>query len=332
MKWKTSGSRRTGPANLKWRARILAVLFLAGMLATSAWMKASPAIGTAPALPGNAVSNGVDWNDPISGTVNLDWANAHLTPRGIDMQDRGLVFQPVVNLDWHLYEAAASNNPWLDHVTFKTALFNDFDTVRSGNSPGNWSEIDYTFGPELGLWKNWVLGSPFTIFKSQNGSFATCWAWDPQLVYHDQWFGRFSINPYVEFFDELQNKITVVLVPSRSKSSFYGVVGVAPAYRFERLPLVLELPAYILIPGANFYQQANGSGGGTDLGLFAASLRVRLDLSCLGPDFDHWTLYGGVQYQYLNNPGLLDGNLASVPGAGRQRDFLVFHGGVTFHF
>jgi hypothetical protein len=268
--------------------------------------------------------------DFVHGLVNLEFSNYHLTPRGINLQDKGLIFQPLVRLDWNLYKPTAATNAFINDAYVTTAVWNDIDTVSSGVQPGHWNEIDFTVGPNVRFLNDWTLESPFTAFKSQTESFATCWAWDPRLTYHDHFIQNFSLNPYVEFFDELKNKITVVLVPAESHTSFYFALGMDPTYVFQKVPLKLELPTYILIPGNNFYQQADGSGGGTDLGLFATMFKVTVPLNFI--TYGKWGVYAGVQYDYLNNPGLLDGNQIVGAAHSPERNLVVFHGGVTLHF
>lgn len=266
----------------------------------------------------------------VEGLVNLDFSNYHLSPRGINLQDEGLIFQPYVRLDWILYKPVVPVT--LDKVTFTTAVFNDFDTVASGVEQGNWNEIDFIAGPNATFCGHWTVESPFIVFKSETASYPACWAWNPRLTYHDHLTEHFSINPYAEFFAELKNKITVVLVPETSERSYYGAIGMVPTYTFDRLPLKLELPTYVLIPGANFYQQKNGSGGGTDLALFATTLRATVPLNFISASWGKWSLYAGIQYDHLNNPGLLDGNEATGVGTGRVRNIMVLHGGVTVRF
>jgi hypothetical protein len=152
------------------------------------------------------------------------------------------------------------------------------------------------------------------------------------LTYHNHIIKNFSFNPYVEFFDELHNKITVVMVPAKSQCSYYGVAGLDPAYCFETLPLKLELPTYVIMPGKNFYQREDGSGGGSDLGLFATMFKVTIPLNFLGSSYSKWSIYTGVQYDYLNNPGLLDGNLIAGAALSRERNLVVFHTGLTVRF
>lgn len=266
----------------------------------------------------------------VHGLVNLEFSNYHLTPRGINLQDKGLISQPFGRLDWYLYNPLPATNQFIDQGYLTTAVWNDVDTVPSGVRLGHWNEIDFTVGPSVKFLDDWVLESPFTAFRSETGSFETCWAWDPRLTYHDHFISDFSFNPYIEFFDELHEKITVVLVPSESQSSYYGVVGLDPTYTFPTLPLKLELPSYVLIPGKNFYQRADGSGGGTDIALLATTFKVTVPLVFIPQSYGKWSVYAGVQYDYLNNPGLLDGN--EITANNRQRNFVVFHGGMTWRF
>jgi len=240
------------------------------------------------------------------------------------------VTQPFARLDWYLYNPPAATNRFIDQGYLTTAVWNDVDTARSGVQPGHWCEIDFTVGPNVRFLNNWTLESPFTAFRSETESFETCWAWDPRLTYHDRFFPNFSFNPYVEFFDELHEKITVVIVPSKSQSSYYGVFGADPTYVFPTLPLRLELPGYILIPGKNFYQRDDGSGGGADVALLTTTFKVTVPLNFIPPSYGKWSVYTGVQYSYLNNPGLLDGN--EILANNRQRNFVVYHGGVTWRF
>lgn len=180
--------------------------------------------------------------------------------------------------------------------------------------------------------KDWNFESPFTAYISETGSYPTCVAWDPRLTYHDHFIKDFSFNPYVEFFDELQNKITVVFDQAKSKESFYGVIGFDPTYSFKQIPLKLELPTYITLPGENFYQQVNGNGGGTGLGLVSTTLKATVPLRFVPPSYGKWSVYAGVQYDYLNNAGLLDGNQYAGAALSRERNLVVFHGGITVRF
>lgn len=268
--------------------------------------------------------------DIVHGLINLNFTDHHLTSRGINLQNKGLITQQLLRLDWEVYKPAPDQA--VDDVTLTTALWNDIDTHRSGVDPGNWNEIDPTIGPNVKFLKDWMFESPFTAFVSETSSYPTCWAWDPRLTYHDHFIKNFSINPYIEFFDELQNKITVVLVPAKSQTSYYGVIGLDPTYAFQDIPLKLELPTYITIPGDNFYQRADGTGGGTGLGLFTTTFKATVPLDFISSSYGKWSVYAAVQYDYLNNPGLQDGNEIVGAAQSRERSIAVFHAGLTFRF
>jgi len=322
--------------NNQWQRGYIVALLLAAVAELSS-LKGAPT--TLPSTEGsissaNALQPTIEpaQEDIVHGLINLDFTDHHLTSRGINLQNEGLVTQQLLRLDWELYHPQPAPDLTINEVTLTTAPWNDIDTHQSGVDPGNWNEIDPTIGPNMKFLKDWTFESPFTAFVSETSSYPTCWAWDPRLTYHDHFIKNFSINPYVEFFDELDNKITVVLVPAQSQKSYYGAVGMDPTYAFQQIPLKVELPTYFTIPGENFYQRADGSGGGTDVGLFSTTLKATVPLDCISPSYGKWSVYVAVQYDYLNNPGLLDGNQIVGADHSRKRSIVVFHGGITFRF
>jgi len=324
------GSNRSGR---KQRAAVLALLLLA-----SSTVSLVNALTTQPSSegsishPDDLVAMNSNSKEIVHGLINLEFSNYHLTSRGLNLQNQGLITQPYLRLDWTLYQPKSKSDSAINEVTLTTAVWNDVDTVKSGAVPGHWNEIDPTIGPNIRFLKDWTFESPFTAYISETGSFPTCVAWIPRLTYHDHFIKDFSINPYVEFFDDLQNKVTVVFNPATSKTSYYGVLGLDPTYAFEQIPLKLELPTYCIIPGQDFYQRKNGTGGGTDLALFSTTLKATVPLRFIPPACGKWSAYAGVQYDYLNNPGLLDGNQFDGAAKSRERNLVVFHGGLTVHF
>jgi hypothetical protein len=110
------------------------------------------------------------------------------------------------------------------------------------------------------------------------------------------------------------------------------VIGVDPTYVFSALPLKLELPSYVTITGNDFYQRADGSGGGMDIGLAATMFKATIPLDFVTPRYGGWSLYAGVQYDRLNDPGLLDGNKIAGAAHSRERNLVIFHGGLTVLF
>lgn len=279
-----------------------------------------------------ALSKTILDQDVVHGTLNLNFSDHHLTPRGLNLNSHGVIFQPLLKLDWNLYKPDPSPEQAINAVTFTTGIWNEIDSYRRGKYPGNWSEVDSILGPNVEFLKDWKFESPFITFVSETGTFRNCWAWNPKLTYHDHLFKNFSINPYIEFFDELENKVTCVFNRAKSQESYYGVLGLDPTYVFEDLPLKLDAPTYCTIPGEDFYQRKNGTGGGSGLGLFTTMLKATVPLKFIPEDYGKWSFYAGVQYYYLNNPGLLDGNQFKGADKSRERNLMAFHTGLTLRF
>jgi hypothetical protein len=136
----------------------------------------------------------------------------------------------------------------------------------------------------------------------------------------------------VEFFDELFNKSTVVFDQSKAQSGYYGVLGFDPTYVFHSIPLKLELMSNLTLTSNDFYQRSDGSGGGTGLGLISTFFKATVPIEFIPDSYGKWYVYAGVQYDYLNNPGLLDGNEVLTSSTDRQRSFVQYHAGLTIRF
>lgn len=297
-----------------------------------------PPLNTEPSTPvGSAINSiaapasSLQSPDILSGLINLEFSNYHLTARGLNLQNQGLIVQPKLLLYWKLY-APRDQTADVNEVTLTTGLWNDVDTEPSGVQPGNWNEIDPSAGINVKFLRDWTFESPFTAFISETDSYPTTWNWDPHLSYHDHFLPNFSFNPYVEFFFEISNKSTIVFNQATSQSGCYGVLGFDPTYVVKNLPLKLELPTYLTLPSDNFYQRVDGTGGGTGLGLVSTMFKATVPLEFIPKSYGTWSVYGGVQYDYLNNPGLLDGNEFVGAANNRERNIVQFHGGLTIRF
>jgi hypothetical protein len=308
------------------------------MFSGTAIVFAQNPLNTQPSTPINSAINSIAAPESsiaspsiLSGLLNFEFSDHHLTSRGVDLQERGLISQPKLLLYWRLY-APRDQTADVNEVTLTTGVWNDVDTVQSGVRPSNWNEIDPSAGINVKFLRDWTFESPFTAFMSESHSYPTTWNWEPHLTYHDHCIPNFSFNPYVGFFDELYNKSTVVFDQSKTHSGYYCILGFDPTYVFQKIPLKLELPSYLTIPSDEFYQQKDGSPGGSGLGLISILFKATVPLEFIPKSLGVWSVYAGVQYDYLNNPGLLDGNQLLTGSPVRDRSILQYHAGLTIHF
>jgi hypothetical protein len=265
--------------------------------------------------------------------IQNDFSDKYLTPRGLLVEDKGLVWQPLAILLIDLY--SAPSGPLTD-VTLAPGNWASVHSHRDGPELHNWNEDDPFVGLNLKFYKDFELDSTYTAFVSENGSFKTSTNLDEKLTYHDHFLPEgFSLNPYVEYFDELTNKATFVIDPATSKKGYYFVLGFDPTYTLKTawVPVTFDAPTYVSLVSNNFYQKTDGTGGGSGVGVFSSEIKVSVPLDFIPKAYGHWTAYAGFQYYYIANQGALDGNAAFGASApDRNHDLYQFHTGVQLFF
>lgn len=264
--------------------------------------------------------------------IQNEFSDKYLTPRGLLVENQGVIWQPLAILLVDLYSA---DKGVLTDVTLAPGNWASVHSHRGGPQQRNWNEDDPFVGLNLKFFKDLELDTTYTAFVSENGSFPTSTNLDIKLTYHDHFVEGFSLNPYVEFFDELTNKATFVLVPATSKKGYYFVFGADPTYTVKTpyVPVTFELPTFISLVSKDFYQQASGAGGGSGVGVFSTELKASVPLEFIPKSYGHWTFYAGVQYYYVANKGAVDGNAAFGAAAPtREHSLYQFHTGVQLFF
>jgi hypothetical protein len=271
----------------------------------------------------------------IHGLINVEFSDHYMTPRGLDVQNKGLIVQPLVLLFFDLY---SSKTNFLNDVTLTIGDWNSVHTAttNSGPKPGNWNETDPIVGLTAKFLQDFQFDIFYTNFVSQVDAYPTSSNLDMKLTYHDSFMEKFGIkglsfNPYFETFIELNQKATVVLDSATSKKGYYFQLGFDPTYKFATIPLTIEFPTYINFPSDNFYQKFNGEGASSTIGLFTTEFKATVPLKFIPKGYGSWSIYAGVQYYYLHNEGLLDGNEVLATSE-RKRNIVQFHGGFTIFF
>jgi hypothetical protein len=259
--------------------------------------------------------------------LQLDFSDHYITPRGLNVENNGLIFQPLFLVFWDLY---SDDNGFLQDVTLTTGVWSSFHTRESGVDPGHWNEFDPIAGLGLKFADNWKLDLNYTAFRSMVDAYPTSHHLEVKLSYDDsKLLGAFALKPFIAFWKELENKATVAFNPATSEESYYFTLGINPS--FKAGPVKFEFPTYINWVDGDFYQKFDGSGGGSGVAVFGTELKVSVPLTFVPKDLGFWSLYAGVRYYHLSNDGLRDGN--SVLTADGDKDNLVqFHGGISIFF
>lgn len=303
---------------------ILASLITAGtMAATSGSLFAGPA--------DDKLAKSVIEPEPesrIHALLQVEVGDHYITPRGLNVVDQGINIQPLLIVFFTLY-----SNPdgFLNDITLAPGVWNDWGTHQTGANPGQWNEIDPFVGLTFKFAKAFQFDANYTAFRSMTDSYPTSTNLDLKLTYHDSFMGQFSVNPYVEFFDELSNKATVTFDTRTSRESYYFSLGLDPTYKFKSIPLTVEIPSYVNIVGKDFYQRFDGSPGGSGAAIISTGIKLSTPLSFIPKSYGSWTAYAGFQYYHINNEGALDGNVATTKPE-RDRNLERFYGGISVFF
>jgi hypothetical protein len=279
-------------------------------------------------LPGRAWSQDV-LGSKVNGLLAFDFSDHYITPRGLDVEDRGLIVQPLLLLFWKLH---SSNSGAITDVTVTSGVWNSFHSrAASGPDPSRWAEIDPIFGLTIKLRHGLTIDAQTTAFYTPTRAYATTGNADVKLTYNDSIMKGFSINPYVDYWAELNHKATVMFNAATSKRGSYLTLGATPTVPLGGSGVTLSVPAYANFVSTDFYQRFDGSGGGSGLAVVSAAPKVSMPLKFLGVAFGAWTGYAGVSFYHFSNDGLLDGNQV-LANPDRKTNLAQFRGGVSIFF
>jgi hypothetical protein len=243
----------------------------------------------------------------VNGVMGLDFSDNYITPRGLHVEDEGLVTQPLLILLWKLH---ASNQGTVRDVTLTTGLWNSFHSHRSGVNPSRWNEIDPILNLTVKFKNNLSFDTGLTAFYTPTDSYQTSAHAEFKLTYNDSPRRGFSVNPWIAYWVELQNKATVVFDPATSSRGSYLTIGATPTFAVGGGGATVDVGTYANIVSGDFYQQFDGSDGGAGMAVLSVAPKINVPVKFLGVTHGAWTAYAGVSYYYLHNDGLLDGNQA----------------------
>ena len=246
----------------------------------------------------------------IHGFFSSPFKTAYVTPRGLVVQNEGLVWQPVVGLVFPIGDLGP-----IKHFTFVGGIWNSVDTAEHDAYVGAWDEMD-VFASFSGSVADVVsLTLTYSPWNSPPHAFHTEHTMDLKVGYDDSklWGGGgFSLNPYVDAFWSISGDSTVIL--GRHGGTGYFEPGIVPTFVFKAMPqypVTITVPIYTQI-GPSSYWDAHHTFSNSIIGLVSGSVNVSVPLSFIPARYGHWHGDLGVTYDYLVNNALLHaGELAS---------------------
>jgi hypothetical protein len=260
----------------------------------------------------------------VTGLLDFNLSNYYLTPRGVIVENSGVIAQPVLNLFFNLYE---SDGP-INNVTGMLGLWNSVHSKQRnfGTTVENWNEVDLLSSLGVTFLNNYTFTFIYEYWISPINAFPGASHIELKFGYSDSFLkslGDLSINPYINFFIELNNKTAAA--PTIDES-FYFEIGMVPKYVFAGYPLTIELPTYLTFPGDDYYSQ------NSTLGVFGTGVRVTAPLTFIHWRYGRWSAHVDFIYKHLFNDGVVADNINALPPHSGTRNPTQVVGGLTLYF
>jgi hypothetical protein len=274
----------------------------------------------------------------VTGLLDLPLSNYYLTPRGVIVENSGVIAQPVLQLFFNLYE---SDGP-VNNVTGMVGIWNSIHSKQRGPSTStieNWNEMDLLSSLSVTFLDDWTFTFGYEYWVSPINAFPSASHIELKFGYSDHFLktilppGEFSINPYFNIFVELKNKTANANL--NDSESHYFELGMVPKYVFAGYPLTIELPTYITFPGSHFYDstQPNGTPISNDtVGVFGTGVRVTAPLTFINWRYGRWSVHADFIYKHLFNDGVVFDNINFLPPHAGTRNPTQVVGGLTLYF
>jgi hypothetical protein len=285
-----------------------------------------------------------DGESRVNALLNLEFSTHYLTPRGMIVQDSGLVFQPLVLGFFNLYRGEG----FVNNATLVGGVWNCFGTDRLPSSDSNgqdntsWYEIDPIAGVSLGVAKHLTLDVTYTAFNMQILNIPFSHHLETKLALNDSaWLGKWALHPYVIFWSELDGKATAAQVPyvvdplgkgpqALPGSSWYFDIGITPSYTFENVGgLKVEAPMRILLPDSEFYGEYYAES--STIGLYELGLKATIPMKFMPKGYGNWSFHAGFKYQHFEDENLASMQAFNAP-AERTDDVVAFYCGLSTFF
>lgn len=246
----------------------------------------------------------------IHGFFSSPFKTAYVTPRGLVVENKGLVWQPVVGLVFPIGDLGP-----IKHFTFVGGIWNSVNTAQHDPFVGPWNEMDVFASFSGTVADVFSLTLTYSPWNSPPHAFRTEHNLDLKVGFDDSklWGNSgFALNPYVDGFWAISGDSTVIL--GRMGGTGYFEPGIAPSFTFKGMPgypLTIAVPIYTQIGPSTYWDRAHAFSS-SSFGLVSISLNATVPLAFIPTRYGHWHADLGVTYDYLIDKALLaSGTIAS---------------------
>jgi hypothetical protein len=239
----------------------------------------------------------------VHGFIELPFKNSYVTPRGLVVENSGVVFQPVGGIVIPIGDAGPVKN-----VAAVAGIWNSVNTNQGDPKVGAWNEMDLfvSFSGDVDKFSGTLTYGAWNFPNSTLNKPATEHNIDLKVVYNDSdwWGGNFALKPYFDFFWAVSGSSTVVL--GKTGGTYYFELGISPSYTYKEIanyPVTLTFPIYTSVGPAGYWDATESSG---NWGLVSGGVNLSVPLSFIPSRYGFWHADAGLTYYYLINDALLE--------------------------
>jgi hypothetical protein len=282
----------------------------------------------APSTP--AVAASAPESPNIHGFFNSSFKTGYLTPRGLYVQNKGVVWQPIVGLVLPIGDVGPFKK-----LTAVGGIWNDVDTAEAGAAhpdTGGWDEMDPFFSLSANVTDELSLTLTYVVFDSPQSGYSSEHNIDLKVAYDDSklWGSTgFGLHPYVDLWWAVSGGSTVVL--GQAGATGYAEPGIVPTYTVKAIPdypITLTAPMYVSVGPRSYWATAGLPGG--NFGVLSASLNASMPLSFIPTKYGFWHVDAGFTYDYLINTSLL--HAGTILSGNTDRNVFLSSLGFGFNF
>ncbi len=230
---------------------------------------------------------------PLYGSFTLKVMNEYIT-RGIIVQSEGVTMQPILNVNYHLFNFGG----FFNDLSLITEFWNDVSSNTKVSAPPTsapyWTETALRAGLSLGFAKYFTLSSDFTQFLTPANGYMEGRYIKTIISCNDTGviIPNFSFKPQFTFLYELPDSGQAGLAPH----AWWFEPGITPNYNIfaaSWYPLNLAIPFRIGL-GEQFY-------AGTAYGFFSCGPQITMPLAFISSAYGKWNLTAGYTYYNLGS-------------------------------
>jgi hypothetical protein len=238
----------------------------------------------------------------IHGFASVTTTTSYITPRGLVVENQGVVTQPIVGLVVPIGDVG-----FMKKLAVVGGIWNCYTFNQNDTHVGAWNEMDLFFGFGFEIVDKLHFDVTYGLWsfpQSQDPKPDNEHVIDFKFSYDDtgMFVEGFGLHPYVDIFYAIDGSSNVVL--GRQGSTFYVEPGIVPT--FKTGPVTWTFPTYFSIGDSEFWT-ASGTGSSNCFGVLSTCVQASVPLTSIIPArFGYWHLDVGCQFYYLLNGSLSD--------------------------